>query len=79
MAPWGVRQSRLSRSTKSSSSAASGSAAVFGPPQDGWWRLKSPRRRISGLFSWESSLSSSSLTSGSIEALLVGSSCSPRL
>ena len=79
-APWGVIHLRPNLSTRSSSMADSGSAGVFGPPQDGWWRLKSPRRSIStGVSSWESSLSSINLTSGRTETHVVGSSCKPGL
>ena len=78
--PWGVMHLRSNLATRSSRADASGSIGAFGPPQDGWWRLKSPRRRIStGVSSWESSLSSTDLTSGRIETHVVGSSCRPGL
>ena len=78
--PWGVTHFRSNLATRSSRADASRSVGAFGPPQDGWWRLKSPRRRIStGVSSQESSLSSTNLTSGRIETHVAGSSCGPGL
>ncbi len=78
--PWGVMHFRSNLATSPSRADASGSTGAFGPPQDGWWRLKSPRRSTStGVSSQESSLSSIDLTSGRTETRVVGSSHGPWL
>ena len=55
ISPHGRRRFRPKELTISTSELASLSAEMCSPPQEGWWRLKSPRRitgfsAISGLF-----------------------------
>ena len=77
--PTGVIRSRPNWSTSPIRPAASWSGVVFGPPQFGWWRLKSPRRRMSTSLLCLWSRQSALWTSGSADLWPCLWDCGPGL